>query len=52
VRRLDSLAAALLDKETLDEKEILEVVGVPVTGNSEPAPSIGPSPTSGATVSN
>jgi cell division protease FtsH len=51
VRQLDALAAALLDKESLDEKEILDVVGVPVTGKNGPAPPIEPSPTSGATIS-
>jgi cell division protease FtsH len=49
--QLDRLAAALLDKESLDEKEILDVVDVPARTGSGPAPAVAPSPASGASIS-
>ena len=49
--QLDTLAAALLEKESLDEKEILSVVGVEPKGTGAlPQPPTEPAPTAGATV--
>jgi cell division protease FtsH len=50
--QLDALAEALLEHESLDEKDILKVVGIePQTGSRDrPRPADEPAPTAGATV--
>src|SRR5690606_6489550 len=37
-KQLDALVAALLEKETLDEQEILDVTGLPPAPPSQPRP--------------
>jgi cell division protease FtsH len=50
-KQLDALVAALLEKETLDEQEILEVTGLPPAPPLQtrplPAPALGPAKQSG-----
>jgi cell division protease FtsH len=50
--QLDALSEALLEHESLDEKEILKVVGVEPRGpgGDRPQPTEEPAPTAGATV--